>query len=148
MLFSTRTKTAPVTAETALPGRDHYLYAIPETHEVLGNPIQPPFPEHLETAIFAMGCFWGAERLFWRMDGVWTTAVGYTGGFTPHPTNRETCTGATGHAEAVLVVYDPAKVTYAELLKTFFEEHNPTQGMRQGNDVGTQYCSAIYYTTD
>ncbi|CAN5848580.1 peptide-methionine (S)-S-oxide reductase MsrA [soil metagenome] len=148
MLFSSRAKTSAVTAEDALPGRDAYLYPVPETHEVLNNPIQPPFPGHLETAVFALGCFWGAERLFWSKDGVWTTAVGYTGGFTPHPTYRETCLGRTGHAEAVLVVYDPVKVTYAELLKTFFEEHNPTQGMRQGNDVGSQYRSAIYYTTE
>jgi peptide-methionine (S)-S-oxide reductase len=137
-----------ITAEDALPGRDGYLYPIPERHEVLDNPIQPPFPEHLQTAIFALGCFWGAERLFWRKEGVWTTAVGYSGGFTPHPTYRETCSGRTGHAEAVLVVYDPEKITYAELLKTFFEEHNPTQGMRQGNDMGSQYRSAIYYTTE
>ena len=148
MLFSGRTKATTITAEDALPGRDHYLYAIPEIHEVLKNPIQPPFPEHLETAIFALGCFWGAERLFWRKEGVWTTAVGYSGGFTPHPTYRETCSGRTGHAESVLVVYDPEKITYADLLKTFFEEHNPTQGMRQGNDLGSQYRSAIYYTTE
>ncbi len=148
MLFSSRTKTAPITADGALAGRDHYIYEVPNRHEVLHNPLQPPFPEHLETAIFALGCFWGAERLFWRMDGVWTTAAGYTGGYTPHPTYRETCSGLTGHAEAVLVIYDPAKVSYAELLKTFFEEHNPTQGMRQGNDVGSQYRSAIYYTTE
>ena len=148
MLFSSRAKTDPVTADDALPGRDAYSYPVPELHEVLKNPIQPPFPDHLETAIFALGCFWGAERLFWQKDGVWTTAVGYTGGYTPYPTYRETCTARTGHAEAVLVAYDPAIVSYAELLKTFFEEHNPTQGMRQGNDVGSQYRSAIYYTTE
>jgi peptide-methionine (S)-S-oxide reductase len=148
MLFSSRAKTTAVTAEDALPGRDTYAYPIPELHEVLKNPIQPPFPDHLETAIFALGCFWGAERLFWQKEGVWTTAVGYTGGYTPYPTYRETCTARTGHAEAVLVVYDPEKITYGQLLKTFFEEHNPTQGMRQGNDVGSQYRSAIYYTTE
>jgi peptide-methionine (S)-S-oxide reductase len=141
-------KTRMPSAEEALPGRDSPAFEIPERHAVLGTPIQPPFPEGIETAYFALGCFWGAERLFWRLDGVYTTAVGYQNGRTPNPTYDEVCSGATGHAEAVLVAYDPEKVTYADLLKTFFEEHDPTQGMRQGNDVGTQYRSGIYYVND
>jgi peptide-methionine (S)-S-oxide reductase len=117
---------------------------VPDRHAVLGNPLTPPFPDHLEQALFAMGCFWGEERRFWQTPGVWTTAVGYAGGFTPNPTYEEVCTGRTGHAEVVLVVFDPAKVSYEELLKVFWEGHDPTQGMRQGNDVGTQYRSAVY----
>jgi len=132
----------------ALPGRDQPRFAVPERHAVLGTRIKPPFPDGLETAVFALGCFWGAERLFWRMPGVYTTAVGYAGGFTPNPTYDEVCSGRTGHAEAVLVVFDPKVVSYEALLKTFFEEHDPTQGMRQGNDIGTQYRSAIYHTNE
>jgi peptide-methionine (S)-S-oxide reductase len=136
------------TAADALPGR---ATAIPtaETHFVNGRSLHAPYPEGLEVAYFALGCFWGAERKFWQMgDGIWVTAVGYQGGATPNPTYRETCTGMTGHTEVVKVVYDPAKVSYETLLKAFWENHDPTQGMRQGNDVGTQYRSAIYTTTE
>lgn len=132
------------TAEQALPGRPTPL-PVPEAHYVNGHPLKGPFPDHLQVAIFGMGCFWGAERRFWQQDGVWTTAVGYAGGFTPNPTYEETCSGLTGHTEAVLVVFDPAIISYEQLLTVFWEAHNPTQGMRQGNDVGTQYRSAIYW---
>jgi peptide-methionine (S)-S-oxide reductase len=137
-----------------LPSRDEALAGRPnpintaETHFVNGNPIKPPFPKHLEQVMFGMGCFWGVERIFWNHDGVWVTAVGYTGGYTPNPTYQEVCTGMTGHNEVVLVVYDPAKVSYESLLKTFWESHDPTQGMRQGNDTGTQYRSGIYTFSD
>ncbi|MEQ5774279.1 peptide-methionine (S)-S-oxide reductase MsrA [Thalassospira sp. NFXS8] len=131
----------------ALPGRDEAI-AVPDAHVVNGNPLQPPFPAHLQTAIFGMGCFWGAERLFWQRDGVYSTAAGYAGGYTKNPTYREVCSGLTGHAEVVLVVYDPTIVTYNDLLKLFWENHNPNQGMRQGNDIGTQYRSVIYPVTD
>ena len=133
-------------AEEALPGRAEPM-RVPEKHAVLGSRLRPPFPEGSERAIFGMGCFWGAEKKFWQLDGVYSTAVGYAGGYTKNPTYREVCSGATGHAEVVLVVYDPKRVSYGQLLKAFWEEHNPTQGMRQGNDVGTQYRSAIYATT-
>ncbi|HET9595399.1 MAG TPA: peptide-methionine (S)-S-oxide reductase MsrA [Anaeromyxobacteraceae bacterium] len=131
------------TAAEALPGRAERM-PVPERHAVLGHPIAPPFPDGLERAVFGLGCFWGAERKFWQVPGVWTTAVGYAGGFTPNPTYREVCTGRTGHAEVVLVVHEPTRVRYEDLLKLFWESHDPTQGMRQGNDVGTQYRSAIY----
>jgi len=133
--------------ENALPGRDQAM-PVPDTHFVNGHSITPPFPEGHETAIFGLGCFWGAERIFWQADGVYSTAVGYAGGFTPNPTYEEVCSGRTGHTEAVLVVFDPKAVGYDALLKLFWEGHDPTQGMRQGNDVGSQYRSAIYCTTD
>jgi peptide-methionine (S)-S-oxide reductase len=141
-LFSSRLARIP-TPEEALPGRATPL-PVPRAHYVNGNPIAPPFAPGLELAQFGMGCFWGAERKFWELPGVFSTAVGYAGGHTPNPTYEEVCSGLTGHTEAVLVVYDPARVAYAELLRVFFENHDPTQGMRQGNDAGTQYRSALY----
>ena len=141
-----RKKAVMPTESEALPGRSTPL-TIPETHFVNGHRIVPPFPAGLEEAIFALGCFWGAERLFWQLPGVYSTAVGYAGGLTANPTYEEVCTGLTGHAEVVRVIYDPAKIDYEDLLKTFWESHDPTQGMRQGNDVGTQYRSAIYSLT-
>jgi peptide-methionine (S)-S-oxide reductase len=146
MFSSRKDKSQMIAAEDALPGRDHRLFDVPARHFVLGSPLEPPFPEGLEHAVFGLGCFWGAERKFWETEGVYTTAVGYAGGFTPNPTYEEVCSGRTGHTEAVLVVFDPGKVTFEQLLKVFWESHDPTQGMRQGNDVGTQYRSAIYVT--
>ncbi|MDJ0759340.1 MAG: peptide-methionine (S)-S-oxide reductase MsrA [Woeseiaceae bacterium] len=134
-------------ADSALPGRDAALI-VSNRHYVNGNPIKPPFPDGLETAIFGLGCFWGAERKFWELDGVFSTAVGYAGGYTQNPTYEEVCSGQTGHSEVVLVVFDPGQVTYDELLRTFWENHDPTQGMRQGNDIGTQYRSVIYTNSD
>jgi peptide-methionine (S)-S-oxide reductase len=142
MLF-TRKKSEMPAPEEALAGRDTAI-EVPERHFVNGNRIVPPFPEGLRTAMFGMGCFWGAERVFWQTPGVWTTAVGYAAGYTPNPTYEEVCSGRTGHAEVVLVVFDPAVISYPQLLKVFWENHDPTQGMRQGNDVGTQYRSGVY----
>lgn len=145
-----REKTKMVDPTRALPGRESQM-PVPESHTVLGTPLHPGpqgWPAGYQTAIVALGCFWGAERAFWKLDGVYSTAVGYAGGFTPNPTYEEVCSGSTGHTESVLVVFDPAKVSYAEILRAFWEGHNPTQGMRQGNDVGTQYRSAIFYTDD
>jgi len=133
-----------VTPEEALPGREERM-PVPARHEVLGTPLEPPFPEGLERAVFGMGCFWGAERVFWQAPGVYTTAAGYAGGFTQNPTYQEVCSGETGHAEVVLAVYDPKQTSYEELLRLFWENHDPTQGMRQGNDAGTQYRSAVYW---
>jgi len=145
MLFLSR-EPRMVDPADALPGRPEPI-PTSERHAVLGTPIKPPFPEGLQTAVFGLGCFWGAERIFWQAPGVYTTAVGYAGGYTPNPTYEEVCSGRTGHTEAVLVVFDPAQTSYEELLRRFWEGHDPTQGFRQGNDVGTQYRSAIY-TTD
>ncbi|WP_130800204.1 peptide-methionine (S)-S-oxide reductase MsrA [Streptomyces otsuchiensis] len=132
------------TPQEALPGRPDPSFALPDRHTVLGNPLAGPYPEGLETADFGMGCFWGAERVFWQTEGVWTTLVGYQGGLTPNPTYEETCTGRTGHAEIVRVVFDPSKVGYEQLLRLFWESHDPTQGFRQGNDTGTTYRSAVF----
>jgi peptide-methionine (S)-S-oxide reductase len=136
-----------VSPEEALPGRDERM-TVPERHEVLGTPLEPPFPDGFEQAVVGMGCFWGAERVFWRADGVWNTAVGYAGGYTPNPSYEEVCSGRTGHAEVVLAVFDPAQISYEEILRLFWEGHDPTQGMRQGNDAGTQYRSAIYWASE
>lgn len=134
-------------AEEALPGRTQEI-PLSDLHTVLRHPLKPPFPEHLEQAMFGMGCFWGAERMFWQLDGVYTTAVGYAAGFTPNPLYEEVCSGRTGHNEVVYVVFDPRQISYDELLKVFWEGHDPTQGMRQGNDLGTQYRSGIYTFTE
>jgi peptide-methionine (S)-S-oxide reductase len=146
-MFLFTKSTTMVRPEDALPGRDEAT-PVPARHEVLGTPIAPPFPDGLEQAIVGMGCFWGAERVFWQAPGVYTTAVGYAGGYTENPTYEEVCSGRTGHTEAVLVVFDPAQTSYDEILRLFWENHDPTQGMRQGNDAGTQYRSAIYAATD
>jgi peptide-methionine (S)-S-oxide reductase len=144
MLFS-KAKTTMPTAETALPGRPNPIPTAAE-HDIFSRPLKGPYPDGLEMAMFGLGCFWGAERKFWSLaDGIWITAVGYAGGFTPNPTYQEVCTGRTGHNEVVLVVYDPKRLSYDKLLKTFWESHDPTQGFRQGNDVGTQYRSGIYF---
>ena len=136
-------KTTMPEPDKALPGRDISI-SVPAQHFVNGNALQPPFPEGTEQALFGLGCFWGAEKRFWELEGVYTTAVGYSGGYTPNPTYKEVCTGQTGHNEVVLVVYDPDIISYDQLLKAFWEAHDPTQGMRQGNDVGTQYRSGVY----
>jgi peptide-methionine (S)-S-oxide reductase len=147
MAFFTRTKQKLVDRAGALPGRSERMI-VPERHYVLDTPLEPPFPEGLERTIVGMGCFWGAERVFWQAQGVYTTAVGYAGGLTPNPTYEEVCSSRTGHTEAVLVVFDPKATSFEEMLRLFWENHDPTQGMRQGNDVGTQYRSAIYWTTE
>jgi peptide-methionine (S)-S-oxide reductase len=146
VLFS-RDKVKPVTPDEALPGRDESM-TVPARHDVLGTPLAPPFPVGLEQVVVGMGCFWGAERIFWQLPGVYTTAVGYAGGYTPNPTYEEVCSARTGHTEVVLVVFDPAAISFDEILRAFWEGHDPTQGMRQGNDVGTQYRSALYWTSE
>ena len=145
-MFVDRKKTRMPSADESLPGRADRM-PIPATHHVNGNPLAPPFPENLELALFGLGCFWGAERLFWQVPGVFSTAVGYAAGYTPNPTYEEVCTGTTGHNEVVRVVFDPEQVSYEDLLKLFWEAHDPTQGMRQGNDMGTQYRSGLYIYT-
>src|SRR4249920_563791 len=142
-LFSSATKLRLPARDQALPGRETPL-PVPAAHYVNGHPLQPPFPDRLEQLVVGMGCFWGAERKFWEEPGVYTTAVGYAGGFTANPSYGEVCSGSTGHTEAVLVVFDPAKTSYERMLQVFWESHNPTQGMRQGNDMGTQYRSGLY----
>lgn len=145
-LFGLGKKASIPSPQEALPGREQSM-PVPEKHHVNGNPLKPPFPAGMEQAVFGLGCFWGAERKFWQQEGVYTTAAGYAAGHTPNPTYKEVCSGMTGHNEVVLVVYDPEKISYEELLKVFWESHNPTQGMRQGNDRGTQYRSGIYTYT-
>jgi peptide-methionine (S)-S-oxide reductase len=140
-------KAEQVMPEEALPGREQAMQ-VPERHDVLGTPLQPPFPDGMEQLVVGMGCFWGAERVFWQADGVYTTAVGYAGGYTPNPTYEEVCSGRTGHTEAVLVVFDPSVLPLEGVLRLFWENHDPTQGMRQGNDMGTQYRSAVYWAND
>jgi peptide-methionine (S)-S-oxide reductase len=147
MSFLFKHKANQIDPADALPGREERM-PVPARHDVLGTPLEPPFPAGLEQAVFGLGCFWGAERIFWEAPGVYTTAVGYAGGYTPNPTYSEVCSGRTGHTEAVLVVFDPAKTSYEELLRLFWEGHDPTQGMRQGNDVGSQYRSAVLYTSE
>ena len=146
-MFLFTKKADQVTPDEALPGRETAM-PVPARHEVLGTPFQPPFPEGMEQLVVGMGCFWGAERVFWQADGVYTTAVGYAGGYTPNPTYEEVCSGRTGHTEAVLVVFDPAVLPLESVLRLFWEGHDPTQGMRQGNDRGTQYRSAVYWASD
>jgi peptide-methionine (S)-S-oxide reductase len=146
-MFGLREKSKMIDPERALPGRASEM-PVADRHAVLGTPIKGPFPDGLEQIVVGMGCFWGAERVFWEAPGVYTTAVGYSGGYTPNPTYEEVCSASTGHTEAVLVVFDPAKTSYEQILKRFWENHDPTQGMRQGNDLGTQYRSAIYWDTE
>jgi peptide-methionine (S)-S-oxide reductase len=147
MRFFSRPDPGMVDPASALPGRERAM-DVPALHDVLGTPLKPPFPDGFEQAVFGMGCFWGEEKVFWEAPGVYTTAVGYAGGFTPNPTYEETCSGRTGHTEAVLVVFDPTATSYEAMLKLFWEGHDPTQGMRQGNDVGSQYRSAIYWENE
>ncbi len=147
-MFLRRDKAQLPTADDALPGRPERPFAVPERHFVLGTPLEPPFPDGLEQIVVGMGCFWGAERKFWTAEGVYTTAVGYAGGITPHPTYQEVCSGRTGHSEVVLVVFDPKVTSVDEMLRVFWENHDPTQGMRQGNDIGTQYRSSVYTFSD
>jgi peptide-methionine (S)-S-oxide reductase len=146
MFFGSK-KTQMVVPDEALPGRDTPL-RVPARHAVNGNPLAPPYPEGLQRAVLGMGCFWGPERTYWRTEGVWSSAVGYAGGVTPNPTYEEVCSGLTGHTEVVQVVFDPARISYEQVLKIFWEHHDPTQGMRQGNDLGTQYRSAIYWVDE
>src|SRR3954471_13614492 len=146
-MFLLGSKTKLVSREDALPGRPNPL-PVPDRHEILGTPLKPPFPDGFESIVVGMGCFWGAERVFWQADGVYTTAVGYAGGYTPNPTYEEVCSGRTGHAEVVLVVFAPAVLPLEGVLRLFWENHDPTQGMRQGNDMGTQYRSAVYWAND
>ena len=148
MSFLFRDKTEMPDPTDALPGRPERSFHVPDTHFVLGTPLEPPFPKDSESVLVGMGCFWGAEKAFWSLPGVFTTAVGYAGGFTPNPTYEEVCSGRTGHNEVVLVVFRPAELSFEDVLRVFWEGHDPTQGFRQGNDVGTQYRSAVYWTTD